>query len=631
MSRPGSIFIPESGNAYIVEDYEGEEFEEGEGEGEEEEEDEDEEEEDWSEEDTDEGGDEVTYTGWPDLSGAAGTTTPSQDDVRGLDNTEETTSDVGASQSAKSVEKLAGVKDDDSAGEREEWDRSEVDGLFCPICMEAWSSGGNHQICCLPCGHVYGMSCIKKWLDQKKRSGKCPQCNKKCTVRDVRLLYVSQLLAVDEKLQKKIQSLEAKCSSLEKKCVEWSKKETQWQRTEANLQMQIRQLKESKTNVDVWPIEMENKPSKWHIPGSCNYGWHGHFNYFSLKEEMKMEGARFFDMDVSGQVLIIARRLSGMGGIHVLTKMSLLSQHEKQDIVLLPSTKAVKDIHISPYDRLVLVASLGKKLSVLSTESNNTVLTYDLPTAAWSCSWDVNNPCYIYAGLQNGMVMEFDRRQTMRHVECINGFAVNPIHTMHSILTQPESSSGSRRSILSASSVGLCQWNFGCNEERPHIIPQSDNHGVCISLAYAPSTSDIVASFRPKVVMSGDIGVAASQTMLSPSSSLTEQAVQGSHVVYRIQSNNYHKVGVSCANVSSIRLPKSTIIESDTTEKALFACGDEASCELVLQELPSLKDVMRVQAPRNPVRDVKYTNALGSGLLSCLRQDSVQLFLSKAS
>lgn len=28
----------------------------------------------------------------------------------------------------------------------EEWNRSEVDGLFCPICMEAWTNGGDHQI-----------------------------------------------------------------------------------------------------------------------------------------------------------------------------------------------------------------------------------------------------------------------------------------------------------------------------------------------------------------------------------------------------------------------------------------------------------------------------------------------------
>lgn len=32
----------------------------------------------------------------------------------------------------------------DSSGR--EWSMSEIDGLFCPICMEAWTSGGDHQV-----------------------------------------------------------------------------------------------------------------------------------------------------------------------------------------------------------------------------------------------------------------------------------------------------------------------------------------------------------------------------------------------------------------------------------------------------------------------------------------------------
>ncbi|EPS57387.1 hypothetical protein M569_17431, partial [Genlisea aurea] len=80
-------------------------------------------------------------------------------------------------------------------------DRDEVDGLFCPICLEAWSSGGEHQVCCLPCGHIYGLSCIKKWLS-RQGSNKCPQCKKSCRSRDIRLLYASQIVAIDGKLQK---------------------------------------------------------------------------------------------------------------------------------------------------------------------------------------------------------------------------------------------------------------------------------------------------------------------------------------------------------------------------------------------------------------------------------------------
>ncbi|XP_057478689.1 uncharacterized protein LOC130766032 [Actinidia eriantha] len=102
---------------------------------------------------------------------------------------------------------------------------SEIDGLFCPICMDAWTNGGDHQVCCLPCGHLYGASCIKRWLRQRKNSGKCPQCNRKCSMKDVRVIYARQIVAVDHQLRKKVPALEAKCASFEKKDNEWQMKE----------------------------------------------------------------------------------------------------------------------------------------------------------------------------------------------------------------------------------------------------------------------------------------------------------------------------------------------------------------------------------------------------------------------
>ncbi|KAL7596691.1 hypothetical protein Lser_V15G28345 [Lactuca serriola] len=104
-------------------------------------------------------------------------------------------------------------------GEKESLNRGEIDGLFCPICFQAWTSGGEHQISCLPCGHIYGFSCIKTWIQQSPSSGKCPQCKKLCTLKDVRVLYASRLCVVDEKLQKRVYSLEAECAYLKQKTV----------------------------------------------------------------------------------------------------------------------------------------------------------------------------------------------------------------------------------------------------------------------------------------------------------------------------------------------------------------------------------------------------------------------------
>ena len=70
---------------------------------------------------------------------------------------------------------------------------------------------------------VYDTSCIKRRLQRQNNSGKCPQCNRKCIAKDLRKLYASRVVVVDEESHKKIQPLEAKCASLEHKGADWCK------------------------------------------------------------------------------------------------------------------------------------------------------------------------------------------------------------------------------------------------------------------------------------------------------------------------------------------------------------------------------------------------------------------------
>lgn len=288
----------------------------------------------------------------------------------------------------------------------------------------------------------------------------------------------------------------------------------------------------------------------------------------------------------------------------------------------LPSTvRAVRDLHVSPFVRLALLAS--KKLSVVSMESNNIVVEYDLPAAAWSCSWDLNSSHFVYAGLQNGMVLVFDLRQTMRALESRNGLTCNPVHTMYSLSDDSTVHSGVKK-LLTASSVGLCHWNIGDAHEQPILITDSVNQGVCISLAYCHSSDDIVATFRPKVEMPDENGF--SQLSQAPSSNMGHH-VQGSHVLVKRLGSIYQKLGSAIANVPGIRLPKSTILELGDNN-SVFASGDEATSNLVLQELPSLKAAQCLQS-YPPIRDVKHTASQKPGLLCCLAEDRVQLFSRK--
>ncbi|KAF5819366.1 putative transcription factor C2H2 family [Helianthus annuus] len=92
------------------------------------------------------------------------------------------------------IKKNGGGGDDE---EKNETKRDEFD--VCSICLESWTSGGDHRICCLPCGHIYGMSCIRKWLVWCQSDGKCPKCKSLCTLKDIRVLYATRLCVADEK------------------------------------------------------------------------------------------------------------------------------------------------------------------------------------------------------------------------------------------------------------------------------------------------------------------------------------------------------------------------------------------------------------------------------------------------
>ncbi|KAK3036370.1 hypothetical protein RJ639_032139 [Escallonia herrerae] len=505
---------------------------------------------------------------------------------------------------------------EEAASGGREWNRSEVDAVF----------------------HVV---IFMGWLVSRDGFSNTEVQGRKCTLKDVRVLYASGLVVVDEELQKRARLLEAKCASLEQKNDYCSRKEVDWQRREADLRLQVDQLTERTCYLEGLLEDKQRRSfGLFTANGSCqgqailghnldsDFGKPGPLTNFVLQNELHVDGARYVDVDASSQIVIIARRLSGMAGRHLLTKVSLIDPLEKENIELPLSTKAVRDLRASPHSRLALVATLGKKLSVVSTDSNNTILSYDLPAAAWSCSWDISSLHYVYTGLQNGMVLAFDMRQTRRPVESVAGLTCNPIHTLHSLSPDPTVPSGVR-TILSASSVGLCEWNFGVSEQRPYLVPESENQGVCISLACCPKSDDIVASFRPKVEMSGEMTL--SQSFPTPSTSLTGHGVQGSHVLYkRLDGRCYQKLGSTCANVDDLRLPKSAILDHGN-HNLLFASADDARRELVLQELPSLRAVQHLTSPSHPIRDVKYTHVGEKKLLSCLSDDMLQLFSLKSS
>ncbi|XP_018470956.2 uncharacterized protein LOC108842520 [Raphanus sativus] len=526
------------------------------------------------------------------------------------------------------------VEEEDAAA----WKPTEAEGTSCLICMEVWTNGGEHQVCCLPCGHLYGFSCIKKWLKQPRSAGKCPQCNRTCGLRDVRKIFASRIAAVDDDAHKRILFLEGKLNLFEQKTATWSSKEAQWRKREAELRSEVNKLKRKIAYMEITTSgalrESNVASQEKYEPGqkiyqeknglapSCSFRHQG---------ERLVNGGRIFDIDGGRQILLLARRLSGVGGTFVLSQMSLHSG-EIDDIMLPPTTRAIKDLHISPHNNgLAVFGSLGKKLSVISLESHNTVLSYDLPAAPWSCSWDRNSSHHIYAGLQNGMVLMFDMRQTMRPLASFTGLSSNPVHTIHH-LSANSTPTTDVCSLLSASSIGLCQWNINGSEGRPSLVSETGNPGVCISSSYCPGSDHVVASYRPRVGSSDD-NVSTQPTLTQTGANTI--GVDGFHVCLKRRGVDscYQKLSSTHASVDTIRLPRTAIIDfGEGGKKQLFASCEESTRQLILQDPSTFTVSQRFSlASHHPLQDVKYANMNGYTLVGLLTDDRLQLLRNESS
>ncbi|KAM9288817.1 E3 ubiquitin-protein ligase RFWD3 [Morus bassanus] len=492
----------------------------------------------------------------------------------------------------------------------------EEEGDSCAICFEQWTNAGDHRLSALRCGHLFGYTCIERWL--KGQAGKCPQCNKKAKRSDIVILYARTLKALDTSEQERMKS------SLEKE--QMLRRQAELESAQSRLQLQVltdecsklrKQVQELKALVAQHNVNASQQPgsSRTCLTGSLPSG----------QSQRKYHLEKVFVVSQTGNCRVMAYcdSLSCLVvsqpspqstfipgcGVKMMSVANLKSSqyipiHSKQIRGLAFSNRA---------DGLLLSAALDNTLKLTSLATNTVVQTYNAGRPVWSCCWCLDDTNYIYAGLVNGSIMIYDLRDTNSHVqELVPQKSRCPMVSL-SYLPRMASASLPYGGILAGTLEGACFWEQKAgNSYRPHHLLLEP--GGCIDIQTEISTRHCLATYRPSK-NNPCVRCVMMELTCSPLTEGSEDVVCSSNPVQTFSA------GPTCK-----LLTKNAIFQSPEEDGSVFVCaGDEASNSALLWDAGSGSLLQKLQADL-PVLDICPLEVNQTHLLATLTEKMVKIY-----
>ncbi|NXK09843.1 RFWD3 ligase, partial [Herpetotheres cachinnans] len=492
----------------------------------------------------------------------------------------------------------------------------EEEGDTCAICFEQWTNAGNHRLSALRCGHLFGYTCIERWL--KGQTGKCPQCNKKAKRSDIVILYARTLKALDTSEQERMKS------SLEKE--QMLRRQAELESAQSRLQLQVltdecsklrKQVQELKALVAQHNVSASQQPgsSRTCLPSSLP----------SSQSQRKYHLEKVFVVSQTGNCRVMAycdslsclvvsqpspqsTFIPGCG----VKMMSVANLKSSQYIPI--HSKQIRGLAFgSRADGLLLSAALDNTLKLTSLATNTVVQTYNTGRPVWSCCWCLDDTNYVYAGLVNGSIMIYDLRDTNSHVqELVPQKSRCPMVSL-SYLPRMASASLPYGGILAGSLEGACFWEHKAgNSYRPHHLPLEP--GGCIDIQMEITTRHCLATYRPSK-NNPCVRCVMMELTCSPLTEASEDAVCSSNPVQTFSA------GPTCK-----LLTKNAIFQSPEEDGSIFVCaGDEASNSALLWDAGSGSLLQKLQADL-PVLDICPLEVNQTHLLATLTEKMVKIY-----
>ncbi|KAF9209478.1 radical S-adenosyl methionine domain-containing protein 1 [Haplosporangium sp. Z 27] len=352
----------------------------------------------------------------------------------------------------------------------------ETEESTCSICLEPWTNSGSHRLVSIKCGHLYGESCIYKWIAQHSRDGnpKCPECNHPTKRKDVRRIWSKSVVVADTAERdeavsraKKEQESRIRCEQelansrlayemLKSELAKLQKKHDREKAFKQKYRMELKRLNFKDPEKDITkrfsyvyykPVNFPARPS-------------GTSHYLSYRQDEEM--------------LVCSRQVNEKHGI---AKISMRDFSNNLHNIIPIHQQPIRDVQCYTADNfsnksLVLTASWDQTLKITSAASHQTVLSYDLKAQVWSCCWSTSNPLTLYCSIKRrqSSILTLDLRNTSAPVATFNLTGHSPIHSMTHI---GQSHSQRSEGIICGNTYGPFIYNFEVGTETGPLSQES--------------------------------------------------------------------------------------------------------------------------------------------------------------
>lgn len=494
----------------------------------------------------------------------------------------------------------------------------EGEGDTCTICFEPWTTAGDHRPSALRCGHLFGFTCIQRWIKSAGTAAKCPQCNKKAKRSDIVKLYVTKLRALDNSEQESLKrALEHEQSLRRKAELESAQDRLKLQVITSQCGQIQKELQELRALMNqTGGCSVPSSASSSLLPGSSQRPDGSRPGQYSFSKAVLMSqsgGCRVLayceplSCLLSSQPSPHATLIPGCG----VKKMSVVNMKASQYVPI--HSKQIRGLSFNRQnDSLLLSAALDNTIKLTSLLTNTVVQTYNAGRPVWSCCWCLDNSNYVYAGLINGSVLLYDTRDTSTHVQELLPLRSRcPVASL-CYVPRATSSSFPCGGLIAGSLEGGCFWEQ-VNEitYRPHVLPLETSG--CTDIQVEPESRHCLVTYRPG--------------RSNPTLRCVLMALN------RIPQNDSSEAPLcSCspvqtfsAGTSSKLLTKNSVFRNPEGSGTLVCAGDEASNSTMVWDASS--GVLLQKLPADlPVLDISPFSVNGEHFLASLTEKMLKLY-----